>query len=96
MSNLDINHDASLCRFVLTVNGEYAGVVSYRQEEHFRDFNHTEIEPAFRGKGLSGPLIKAALDDTKKSGQRWAPTCSAVAHFIENNPGYESGTVGHA
>ena len=53
-----------------------------------REFNHTVIKDAFRGQGLSAPLIKAALDDARGVGKQVIATCSAVAHFIEKNPEY--------
>src|SRR5699024_842222 len=54
-----------------------------------RDFNHTVINPDFRGQGLSSPLIKAALDETREAGLKAVASCSAVQHFVSKNPEYE-------
>ena len=65
-----------------------AGACHYVDAGTTREFNHTVIKDAFRGQGLSAPLIKAALDDARGVGKQVIASCSAVAHFIEKNPEY--------
>ena len=88
--NVKIEHDAAAKRYVITVDGEEAGFADYRDaDDTTRDFNHTVIDPTFRGQGLSGKLVKEALDDTRAAGKKIVPTCSAVAHFVEKNADYK-------
>ena len=87
---MDIEHKEADKRYVLTVDGEEAGFADYRDADATtRDFNHTVIDPKFRGQGLSGKLVKAALDDTRAAGKKIIPTCSAVDHFVEKNADYK-------
>ena len=86
--NLSVVHDTDASRYVLTVDGDTAGFAAYAQRGQVRDFNHTVIDPAFRGRGLSSPLIQAALDATRAEGYSVLPSCSAVEGFIAKNPGY--------
>ncbi|MDK7135771.1 GNAT family N-acetyltransferase [Corynebacterium sp. UMB4614] len=72
-------------RFVIEVGGEQAGFAAFEDTDGVRDFNHTVVDPAFRGQGLSKPLIAAALDATREEGLKVRPTCSAVAGFVEKN-----------
>lgn len=44
---------------------------------------------ASKARGLSKPLIKAALEDESTVGKRVIASCSAVAGFIEKNPEYQ-------
>ena len=60
-----IAHQTDKSRYVLTVDGTEAGVCHYVDAGDTREFNHTVIKDAFRGQGLSAPLIKAALDDAR-------------------------------
>ena len=88
--SVSIAHEESDKRYIITVDGQQAGFADYRDiDAGTRDFNHTVIDPSFRGQGLSGQLVKAALDDTRSAGKKIIPTCSAVAHFVEKNADYK-------
>jgi predicted GNAT family acetyltransferase len=86
--NISVTHDIDASRYVLQVDGTVAGYAAYVQLGGVRDFNHTVVDPAFRGRGLSAPLISAALDATRAEGFGVLPSCSAVEAFIAKNPGY--------
>ncbi|MBZ8176346.1 N-acetyltransferase [Corynebacterium sp. 3HC-13] len=77
-----VQHQPDNSRFVIMVDGQEAGLALYQESQGVRDFHHTEIYPQFQGQGLSSPLIKAALEDTKNVGLKIKPTCSAVEHFL--------------
>ncbi len=85
---IDISHHEGQKRFVITVDGEAAGFASYVDGTDYRNFNHTVVRPEFRGRGLSAPLIRFALDDARENGIRIHDSCSAVSHFISKNPEY--------
>lgn len=88
--NVNVEHKEAEKRYVITVDGDQAGFADYREvDADTRDFNHTVIDPAFRGQGLSGKLVKAALDDTRAAGKKIIPTCSAVEHFVDKNDEYK-------
>ena len=84
-----IAHQTDKSRYVLTVDGTEAGVCHYVDAGDTREFNHTVIGDDFRGQGLSSPLIKAALDETRAAGMKVIATCSAVAHFMDKNSEYQ-------
>jgi predicted GNAT family acetyltransferase len=86
--NISVTHDVDASRYVLHVGDSAAGYADYVQLGEVRDFNHTVIDPAFRGRGLSAPLISAALDATRAEGFGVLPSCSAVEAFIAKNPEY--------
>lgn len=87
--NISLSHNAELNRYTIEVDGEVAGFADYVESgDNVRDFNHTVVDPAFRGQGLSSPLIQYALDDTAEQNLKIATSCSAVAHFLNNNPEY--------
>lgn len=90
MSN-EVKHNEDKQQYEIFVDGNLAGFAAYKQdtEEKVRDFNHTVVDPEYRGQGLSKPLIQQALDDTRNYGYFIIPSCSAVEAFIEKNPEYQ-------
>lgn len=87
--NTTISHQAEQSRFIIEVDGQEAGFASYAvTSDGVRNYDHTVIDPDFRGRGLSSPLIRFALDDARKEGLKIRQTCSAVEHFINKNEDY--------
>ncbi len=56
--------------------------------EGVRTFPHTVIEEVYGGRGLATLLIRTALDATRVADLSVLPQCSAVRHFISENPDY--------
>ncbi len=83
-------------RFELQVDGTLAGYTEYHDitstdaasDPDVRVLPHTVVLSDFEGRGLSKPLIQAALDATRAAGLLVRPDCSSVAHFIEKFPEY--------
>lgn len=66
-------------RFEARVDGAVAGFADYRDREGVRAFPHTEVDPAFGGRGIGSILVDEALRATIASGKRILPQCSFVA-----------------
>jgi predicted GNAT family acetyltransferase len=75
-------------RFEIYDNGQLAGFARYSRRPGRVFFVHTEVDPAFGGRGLGGKLAAGALDETRATGDRVVPLCPFIAHFIERNPAY--------
>ncbi|HIW95505.1 MAG TPA: N-acetyltransferase [Candidatus Corynebacterium gallistercoris] len=85
-----VTHDEANNRFVIEVDGEEAGFAEYAPKDGgVRDFNHTVVDSAYQGQGLSKILIQEALDNTKEAGGSIIATCSAVKGFVEKNSQYQ-------
>ena len=94
MSNEDVNiqvtHDPENTKYVLTVDGKEAGAAHYlNAAEGVRDFNHTVVDEAFRGQGLSKPLITSALDQSREDGVKVVATCPAVRKLVRTTGDYK-------
>src|SRR5699024_8526419 len=63
-----IEHVAAQNRFTITVDGTQAGFAAYRDTELGRAFDHTEVDPAFGGRGLAGKVVAVALDEAVEAG----------------------------
>ncbi|WP_305094499.1 GNAT family N-acetyltransferase [Prescottella sp. R16] len=83
-----IEHNTAQNRFEIYVDDALAGYADYVETGTVRDFGHTVTEPEFRGQGLAGQIVKAALDTTREQGFTVVPSCSYIAKYIETHPEY--------
>ena len=75
-------------RYELEVDGVLAGIVRYRTEPGVVVLVHTDVDPAFEGRGLGGRLVSGALDDIRDRGLRVVPLCPFAAAYIRRHPEY--------
>ena len=88
--NIQVTHDAENTKYVLTVDGQEAGAAHYvNVADGVRDFNHTVVDDAFRGQGLSKPLISSALDQSREDGVKVIATCPAVRKLVRTTGAYK-------
>ncbi len=75
-------------RFELRVGDAVAGFAEYRAGDSAHTFTHTEIDPAYEGKGLGSVLVRGALDQVRARGRGVRPACPFVRSFVERHPDY--------
>ena len=75
-------------RYEVHVGDKLAGFTDYRSRPGVVAFPHTEVDPAYQGRGLAGMLAKTALDDARQQGLRVVPQCSFFATYIKRHPQY--------
>lgn len=76
-------------RYEMFVDGQLVGIADYLLDGDSVIFPHTQIRRDKRGHGYGNLLVRAALDDVKKSKRRIVPRCWYVARFVEMHPEYE-------
>jgi predicted GNAT family acetyltransferase len=76
-------------RFTIAVEGKTVGVMDYTDRDGQRVFPHTEVLPAYEGRGLATILVAEALSTTRAAGLRIVPACSMVSGYIAKHPEYE-------
>lgn len=88
--SIEVVHGAENTKYVLKADGQEVGAAHYvLAAEGIRDFNHTVVDEAFQGQGLSKPLIAAALDATREDGVKVIATCPAVRKFVRTTGEYK-------
>ena len=50
---------------------------------------HTEILPAFEGRGFAGMLVRHVLEDAKRQGRGVIPVCTYAAAYIRKHPEFQ-------
>lgn len=86
--DVQISKNEGRSRFEITVDGEIAGFAEYFDDDGYRQFPHTEVDPSLRGQGLAGKLVGFALTATREEGLKADPICPYVATFIQRHPSY--------
>jgi uncharacterized protein len=75
-------------RYELVDDGTVIGQIRYRREPGAFALVHTEVEPAYEGKGLAGVLVEGALQDLRERGLRMIPVCPFVRAWLRRHPEY--------
>lgn len=77
-------------RYEAHIDGTLAGYAEYIAMTGLIIFSHTEVLPAFEGKGVGSALAKFALDDVRTEGTRQVqPLCPFISGWIERHPDYQ-------
>jgi predicted GNAT family acetyltransferase len=83
-----VTDDEAQSRYELRVDGELAGFLTYHVRGQAISLNHTEVEPAFQGRGLATHLARFSLDDARTRGLAVLPYCPYVLSWIKKHPDY--------
>ena len=84
----DVRANPDKRRYELWLDGERVGLIAYSGPDELRHFLHTEVDPAFGGRGLGSVLIRAALDDVRARDAEVVPSCPFVRAYIQKHPEY--------
>ncbi|QFZ19373.1 GNAT family N-acetyltransferase [Saccharothrix syringae] len=74
--------------FAAVVDGAPAGRAEYLRTPELIVFTHTEVDPAFEGRGVGSALARAALDQAREWGLRVLPQCPFIKGYIERHREY--------
>ncbi|MBM7495040.1 putative GNAT family acetyltransferase [Micromonospora luteifusca] len=69
--------------------GVVAGVVTYQLTGTIIAYTHTEVDPAFEGRGVGSTLARAVMDDARARKRTVVPICPFLAKWLVKHPEYE-------
>ncbi len=73
-------------RYEIHVGDVLAGYTKFRVDPRGRlIFPHTEVDPAFRGRGLAQRLVAGAMADVARRGETVIPHCPVVSDFLRKH-----------
>ncbi len=76
-------------RYEARLDGALAGFAEYQLTDELIVFTHTEVDPAFEGKGVGSALARHALDDVRDAGTRKVlPLCPFIKGWIGRHREY--------
>jgi len=92
---VQVSDNPAASRFEAHVDGELAGFAEYQLTDQLVVFTHTEVLPAFEGKGVGSAIAKFALDQVQAAGERKVlPVCPFIKGWIQRHPDYLGITYG--
>jgi predicted GNAT family acetyltransferase len=78
-----------LNRYELHLDGSLIGYLVYRRRDGRIVYTHTEVDPAYSGRGYGGLLVGTALDEAAHENLEVVPLCPFLAYYIDDHPKYE-------
>jgi predicted GNAT family acetyltransferase len=87
MANRVVDNSAAL-RYELWTDEVLAGWIQYTRAGDVVTLVHTDVDPAFEGRGLGSVLVAGTLDDVRARGKRIRPLCPFVAAYLRRHPEY--------
>jgi predicted GNAT family acetyltransferase len=73
-------------RYEARVDGEFAGWVDYHRVRDRLIALHTEVLPAFEGRGISSRLVRRVIDDARATNTFITPRCPLFIRHFERHP----------
>ena len=73
-------------RFTIALDGRQVGLIDFQDRDGVRMFTHTEIDPAFGGRGLGTQLVAETVAATRAAGLQIESYCSMVTQYLRKNP----------
>lgn len=85
---LTFSTNADAYRYEAHIGGELAGYAEFNSLTDALLFTHTEVLPAFEGKGVGSGLARHVLDDARRQGKQVIPVCPFIAGHIRKHREY--------
>lgn len=73
-------------RYEALVDGRLAGWVEYRRMGRRLVAVHTEVLPAFGGRGIASALVRRVIADARSAGERISPLCPLFQAHFQRHP----------
>lgn len=86
--DLQVADDPGQHRFEIRADGELAGFVQYQLRGSEIALTHTQTDDRFRGQGLGGRLVQAALDEARARNLAVLPYCPFVKNWLSGHREY--------
>jgi uncharacterized protein len=85
-ANLEITDVPAERRYEARIDGELAGWVDYGRVRNRLVAIHTEVLPAFGGRGIGTALVKWVIADVRAAGGSITPRCPLFVTWFERHP----------
>ena len=73
-------------RYEALVEGVVAGTLDYRRSPGRVLLIHTEVLPAYEGRGIGSALARRSFDDARAEARTIIVTCPFLASWLERHP----------
>jgi len=70
-------------------SGVLAGFVTYQVTGGIIAYTHTEVLPAFEGRGVGSQIARAVMEDARARGRTVVPICPFLAKWLEKHQEFD-------
>jgi len=84
-SSIVVRDDPAASRYEALVDGELAGFSDYHAQPGLITVMHTEVDPAFEGRGVGSTFVKLMLDDIRRRDARVLAVCPFVRAYLRRH-----------
>ena len=74
--------------FALGPNGQLIAEVTFPVSCGTAVIDHTYVDSSFRGRGIAGKLLSAAVEQIRSNGLKAHPACSFAVKWFAEHPEY--------
>jgi uncharacterized protein len=75
-------------RYRTLVDGRQVAELDFTERDGLWDITHTYADPAFRGSGLAGRLVRYVMDAARDAQVGIRPSCPYIPVWLSRNPEY--------
>jgi predicted GNAT family acetyltransferase len=83
---VEITDNEPARRYEARIDGELAGIVDYGRVTGRIVALHTEVLPAYEGRGIASALVRRVLADARAAGAKVTPRCPFFVRHFERHP----------
>jgi hypothetical protein len=87
LNKLKVTRNEAENTFEVQIDGHLSKLDYFQDDKNFV-ITHVGVYPEFRGQGVAGKIMEAALEYAKQHSLRVVPMCSYAATYIRKNPQY--------
>ena len=80
-----VRDDPGRSRYEVLVDGELAGYADYHVQPGLVTVLHTEIDPAFEGRGVGSTLVARMLEDIRRRQAKVLAVCPFVRAYLQRH-----------
>ena len=88
--DFDVQRDDAKHMYRAEIDGHLARILFAPAGDQTLDFQHTQVAPELRGRGVGDTLVRRALDDVRRRGEHIVATCPFVKAFLAKHPDYQA------
>ncbi|KRF32294.1 GNAT family N-acetyltransferase [Nocardioides sp. Soil805] len=87
--DVTVTNNAGRQRYEAVVDhASVAGFVDYQETSELVVLTHTEVDPAFEGRGVGSALARSALDDIRERRLKALVICPFILGWLGRHPDY--------
>jgi len=93
--SVEVVDDRDRRRYIARIDGVEAGFLAYQLAGDVTlSLIHTEVDPAYEGRGVGGALARFALEDARHRSWAVRVLCPFITSWMQRHPDYDDLLIG--